>query len=97
LREWGASESAEWEGGWVEIQGSFDEAQGRAFMKLKGSDRGKTFEETIMNQTYSLDLIAAFLREAGFARVDFSTLSDLSSPAPEPEREPRIVVLARPQ
>jgi SAM-dependent methyltransferase len=95
LREWEASESAQWEGGWVETQGSFDEARGRAVMRLKGSDGQRPFEETVQNQAFPLDRLAALLREGGFGRVEFSTMIDLGTPLQEPEKEPRVVVLAR--
>ena len=95
LKEWAAQESSPPEMEKTETEGWFDEAEGRAVVRLKGSFEGRLFEETILNQTYPLEQVARWLIGEGFAQVRFSRVDDLLRPLNDPEKEKRVTVLAR--
>ncbi len=95
LREWAGLESAHWKGAEVESRGEFDCVRGLATMFLKGSWEGQRFEEKIVNRSYPLLKLSEWLDQEGFHEVYFSRMDDLLAPLEDPEKENRVVVVAR--
>jgi SAM-dependent methyltransferase len=84
----------------VVSRGMFDMASLRAWRKFSGfvrTDDGSylRFGELIYNSGFELTSVKLHLLEAGFRHVHFARLADLSESLLEPEREDRVVVIAR--
>ncbi len=94
LKEWGRTESMESEGETVESLGFFDEVTDRAVMHLKGTFGYKPFEETILNQGFSLTKISQWLRQEGFKRIDFVQIENFHKTLENPEMEKRVMICA---
>jgi SAM-dependent methyltransferase len=80
-------------------KGSFDEATGRATMRMEGSfmnpdGRGEAFVHTTVNHAFDLKRVEGLLKAAGFSKSHFALVSDLGTPIPEPEKTARVFVIA---
>jgi hypothetical protein len=68
-------------------------------MKISGfaaSSNGsyQRFEETVFNTTYGMERVKEALVGIGWKHVCFARITDLSTSVPDPEKEPRIFVIA---
>jgi len=77
----------------------YEEGSRRAFMHISGfvaSEDGlyERFEETAFEVAFDLAEVKEVLLEIGFRTVRFARLQDLAAPVDEPEREPRIFIIA---
>ena len=94
LRAWAGDEASSLEGESVQSHGEFDEAKGRAVMRLAITVGEELFEAVIENQIFPMAEIAKWLKEEGFFQVRFSEMSDLEKTVADPEGEKRVVVIA---
>lgn len=93
LSEWKRPESHRWEGGSLEVQGDFD-GKGKAWMVLKGTLEGRSFEQRVENHFFPLENLSGWLQEAGFEKVRFARIDDLDRDLPDPLAQNRIIVIA---
>jgi SAM-dependent methyltransferase len=95
LRGWAITEFFKFEEGEVEMAGYFDEKRNRAVVRMKGVYNQEPFEESVWNQTFPLDRVTELLKEEGFEVVRLVRMDDLEKPLENPEKENRVVVLAK--
>jgi SAM-dependent methyltransferase len=95
LREWVAQEHISLNRGVLETEGWFDETSGSAWMRLKGTVDGESFDETIFNHSVSLKKLRGLLEKEGWQLVRLARLDRLEEELPYPEEQKRVVVLAR--
>lgn len=96
LKGWGWSEKSEFGDGTVEVTGSFEEAEGSAWMSLKGRSERGPFETTIWNYSFPLSQVIQWLHEEGFTRVSISGFEELGKPLADPESLDRVLFIAHP-
>jgi SAM-dependent methyltransferase len=80
-------------------KGSFDEATGRAVIRMEGSFVGadgkpETFVHTTVNHAFDMARVESLVKAAGFPKVRFALIDDLGTPVPDPERHARVFVVA---
>jgi len=80
-------------------RGFYDEANGRALMKITGFSRRpdglyEDFEETVYNTAYDLKRVKEALHDVGYRNVHFARMRDLATPLSDPEKEGRVFVVA---
>lgn len=101
LRRWNSIEVDEGRDDAVIItHGAYDGTSARAWMSVSGfvqaeDGRYDRFSETVFNTVFEMDAVRAALLEAGFGEVYFAAVHDLETPVAEPEREPRVFVVAK--
>lgn len=81
-------------------RGFYDEGLGKAFMKISGFIRNQDgyyerFEELVYNTAFDLERVRRALADQGWEEVHFARLKALAEQLAEPEREPRVFVVAR--
>jgi len=77
----------------------FDEETRRGYTRISGflpvqGGLYERFEETAYNTAFDLEMVKEMLLGAGFCGVRFARGEDLSTPAADPEAEPRIYIVA---
>jgi SAM-dependent methyltransferase len=82
------------------IKGCYDEQGSRAWMIFSGGIYGAdgshtSFEEIVFETIFDLDSVRAALLEIGWSAVYFATPQDLAVALAVPERETKVVVVAR--
>jgi SAM-dependent methyltransferase len=101
LRRWNSIEVDESRDDAVIItHGAYDGTSPRAWMSVSGflqagDGRYERFSETVFNTVFEMEAVRAALLETGWREVYFATVQDLAAPVSEPEREPRVFVVAR--
>jgi SAM-dependent methyltransferase len=80
-------------------RGLFDEQSGKAWVRISGFLRRpdglyERFEETAFNTAFDLEWVKNALLEAGWRRVYFARVQQLSTPLTEPEKEGRVFIVA---
>lgn len=94
LEAWAGDEASSGEGDSVQSHGAFDEATGKAVMRLEIRAKGEVFQSIIENKTFPLSRVVAWLRDEGFQGVRFSEMTRLNETVSDPEKEKRVVVIA---
>lgn len=101
LRRWNSIEVDESRDDTVIItRGGYDGTSERAWLHISGfvqaeDGRYERFAETVFNTVFEMEAVRAALVEAGFREVHFASVHDVARPVAEPEREPRVFVVAR--
>lgn len=80
-------------------RGFYDEAGGKAIMKINGFVRRpdrlfEDFEETVFNTAFDLKRVQEALHDVGYGNVHFARMRDLAMPLTEPEKEGRVFIVA---
>lgn len=101
LRRWNSIEVDESRDDLVLItRGGYDGHGDRAWMHISGFVQARDglferFNETVFNMVYEMDAVRAALLETGWSEAYFATAQDLALPIDDPERLPRVFVVAR--
>lgn len=101
LRRWGNVEVDESRDDAVIItRGGYDGHGDRAWMHVSGFLRARDglyerFSETVYNTVFEMDAVRAALLDTGWSAAYFATAEDLATPVDDPERLPRVFVVAR--
>jgi SAM-dependent methyltransferase len=95
LREWVAQEHVPLSQDSLETEGRFEESTGSAWMRVKGSVNGGTFDETVFNHSVALKKLRSLLKKEGWQSVRIARVDRLDEDLPRPEEQKRVVVLAR--
>jgi len=80
-------------------RGIYDGESEKAWTKITGfvaTSNGlyQRFEETVYNTVFKMDAVKKALFEVGWKNVHFARIQDLSTPLAEPEKEPRVFIVA---
>ena len=99
LRQWDGLERQSTENIAYVGKGTFDDATGRAAIRMEGSylrsDGGaESFVHTTVNYAFDLARVEAHLKSAGFAKTHFALIEDLGAPLPDPEKSMRVFAVA---
>ncbi|MCD4828179.1 MAG: methyltransferase domain-containing protein [Candidatus Cloacimonetes bacterium] len=100
LRSWNSLSVRDLDDAHIVTRGAYDESERRAWTSISGfftdeSGHWQRFSETIFNRVWSLDNVALWLRQAGFAHSHFARVRELDQPLTEPESERRVFVVAQ--
>ena len=96
---WGHISVREMDDTTIIMRGLFDEEQSRSYTRISGflkNDGGTwdRFDETIYNTAFNLREMTAIIQDTGFSRAWYAHLDKLELPLQEPEKQPRVFVVA---
>jgi SAM-dependent methyltransferase len=80
-------------------RGIYDGQGDKAWTRISGfialpNGLYERFEETVFNTVFKMDRVRTALFETGWKDVYFTRINDLKTPLDEPEKEPRVFVIA---
>jgi SAM-dependent methyltransferase len=99
LKRWNNINVEESEDALIVTRGLYDGRSERAWTKISGFVRvvGGTyqrFDEMVFNTVFEMTEVKRALAEAGWARIHFARIQDLTAEIEDPERESRVFVVA---